>query len=75
MYEISVQGATRSVVNPIEIIRGDSTPPRKVLLAQDCNESPPLMRSSRKLSTGVIAGMVCACFAVMLAIISFVLWR
>ncbi|XP_033215225.1 tyrosine-protein phosphatase 99A isoform X3 [Belonocnema kinseyi] len=76
MYEVTVQGATRSVMNPLEIIRGNSTLPRKVLLARDCDKSPPLMRRGNKeLSAGVIAGMVCACFAVMLAITSFVLWR
>ncbi|XP_043479627.1 tyrosine-protein phosphatase 99A isoform X2 [Leptopilina heterotoma] len=76
IYEVTVQGATRSVINPSDIIRGESTLARKVLLARDCDKSPPLMRrSSKELSAGVIAGMVCACFAVMLAITSFILWR
>ncbi|XP_048512163.1 tyrosine-protein phosphatase 99A-like isoform X2 [Athalia rosae] len=76
MYEIMVRGATRSVIDRNVIIQGENTPPRKVLVARNCDKIPPSMRrSSKEFSAGVIAGMVCACFAVMLAITSFLLWR
>ncbi|XP_023290155.1 tyrosine-protein phosphatase 99A [Orussus abietinus] len=76
MYEVMVRGATRSIIDRRLVIKGNNTEPRKILVAQDCDKTPPLMRRSTKdLSAGVIAGMVCACFAVMLAIASFVLWR
>lgn len=76
MYEIMVRGATRSIIDPSVIIQGENTPPRKVLVARNCDKIPPLRHSSSKeFSIGVIAGIVCACFAVMLAITSFVLWR
>lgn len=76
VYEIMVRGATRSTIDSRLIIQGDSSMPTKVLVTRDCDKIPPLMRrSSKDLSAGVIAGMVCACFAVMLAITSFVLWK
>ncbi|XP_015601110.1 tyrosine-protein phosphatase 99A isoform X3 [Cephus cinctus] len=76
MYEITLQAATRSTIDSSLIIQGEPTVPRKVLVAPNCDKIPPLMRrSSKEFSAGVIAGMVCACFAVMLAIASFVLWR
>jgi hypothetical protein len=75
VYEIMVRGATRSTINS-HVILGDFSVPAKVLVTRDCDKIPPLMRrSSKELSAGVIAGMVCACFAVMLAITSFVLWK
>lgn len=76
MYEIMVRGATRSIIDHSKIIQGEDTPSRRVLVARNCDKVPPSMRrSSKEFSAGVIAGMVCACFAVMLAITSFVLWR
>jgi len=75
VYEIMVRGATKSTINS-HVILGDFSVPAKVLVTRDCDKIPPLMRrSSKELSAGVIAGMVCACFAVMLAITSFVLWK
>lgn len=75
VYEIVIRGATRSTINN-RVIQGESSTPAKVLVTRDCDKIPPLMRrSSKDLSPGVIAGMVCACFAVMLAITSFVLWK
>lgn len=76
MYEIMVRGATRSIIDHTKIIQGADTPSRRVMVARNCDKVPPSMRrSSKEFSAGVIAGMVCACFAVMLAITSFVLWR
>jgi len=75
VYEIMVRGATKSTINS-HVILGEFSIPAKVLVTRDCDKIPPLMRrSSKELSAGVIAGMVCACFAVMLAITSFVLWK
>lgn len=76
VYEIMVRGATKSTINSQLIVKGEFSAPTKVLVTRDCDKIPPLMRrSSKELSAGVIAGMVCACFAVMLAITSFVLWK
>ncbi|KAG7198497.1 hypothetical protein KM043_005870 [Ampulex compressa] len=76
VYEIMVRGATKSTIDGRLIIQGKNSEPRRVHVTRDCDKIPPLMRRSGKdLSAGVIAGMVCACFAVMLMITSFVLWK
>lgn len=75
IYEIVVRGATRSTINS-HLIQGESSTPAKVLVTRDCDKIPPLMhRSGKDLTPGVIAGMVCTCFIVMLAITAFVLWK
>lgn len=76
VYEVVIRGATKSTIDSQLVIQGESSIPAKVLVTRDCDKIPPLMhRSSKDLSAGVIAGMVCACCAVMLAITSFVLWK
>lgn len=76
VYEVTIRGATRSMIYRDLKIQGTSTDTKKVLVARDCDKIAPLMpRSSKEFSAGVIAGIVCACFAIMFAIISFVLWR
>ncbi|XP_050457004.1 tyrosine-protein phosphatase 99A isoform X3 [Cataglyphis hispanica] len=75
IYEIVVRGATRSTINS-HLIQGESSTPAKVLVTRDCDKIPPSMhRSGKDLTPGVIAGMVCTCFIVMLAITAFVLWK
>ena len=76
VYEVKVAGATKSIIKRHEVVRGNTSLPGTQLVAKNCDKTPPLMRrSSEELSAGVIAGMVCACFAVMLAIAALVLWR
>ncbi|XP_043278887.1 tyrosine-protein phosphatase 99A isoform X3 [Venturia canescens] len=76
VYEVMVAGATRSHIKRNLIIRGNYSMPGTQLVAPNCDKTPPLMRRSNdELSAGVIAGMICACFAVMLAVTALVLWR
>lgn len=76
VYEVMVRGATRSRIDSHLIIQGENSVPATVLVTRDCDKIPPLMRRSNKdLSPAVIAGVVCACFAVMLTITTFVLWK
>lgn len=76
VYEVMVAGATKSTVKRHLVIRGNYSLPGSQLVARNCDKTPPLMRrSNEELSAGVIAGMVCACFAVMLAVAALVLWR
>ncbi|XP_029054412.1 tyrosine-protein phosphatase 99A isoform X2 [Osmia bicornis bicornis] len=76
VYEIVVRGGTRSAIDNRLIIHGEGSIPRKVRVVQDCDRTPPLLpHSTRELSSGVIAGMICACVAVMLMITSFILWK
>ncbi|KAI4504305.1 hypothetical protein M0802_000776 [Mischocyttarus mexicanus] len=76
MYEFIVRGATKSTINDRLIVQGETSAPRNILVTHDCDKIPSLKRrGSKDLSAGVIAGMVCACFAIMLAITAFVLWK
>ncbi|KZC04425.1 Tyrosine-protein phosphatase 99A, partial [Dufourea novaeangliae] len=76
IYEIVVRGGTRSIIDNQVIIQGTDSDPRKIRATRDCDKIPPLLsHSTRKFSNGVIAGMICACLAVMLMITSFVLWK
>lgn len=76
MYEVMVCAGTNSSINPHLTIRGNCSTPRTQLVAKNCDKTPPLMRrTTDDLSAGVVAGMICACFAVMLAIAALVLWR
>lgn len=76
VYEIVVHGGTRSAIDNRLIIHGEGSIPRKVRVARDCDKIPPLLpHSTKEFSSGVIAGMICACLAVMLMITSFILWK
>lgn len=76
MYEVKVCAGTNSTINSHHVIRGNCSEPKTQHVARNCDKVPPLMRrSTDELSAGVIAGMICACFAVMLAIAALVLWR
>ena len=76
VYEIVVRGGTRSAIDNRLIIRGEGSAPQKVRGIRDCNRAPPLLpHSTIWFSSGVIAGVICACLAVMLMITSFVLWK
>lgn len=75
VYEIVVRGGTRSAIDDQLIIRGEASIPRTVRGIRNCDRVPPLLsHSSRGFSSGVVAGMICVCLAVMLMITSFVLW-
>ncbi|OAD61168.1 Tyrosine-protein phosphatase 99A, partial [Eufriesea mexicana] len=74
VYEIVVRGGTRSAIDKRLVIRGEGSAPQKVRGIRDCNRAPPLLPHST-ICSGVIAGVICACLAVMLMITSFVLWK
>lgn len=72
MYEIRIRGATRSIYDDRDI-PGRFSRSRKV----------PMMKCDVSLdghysigpSAGVMAGIICACFALLLGIIAFIIWR
>lgn len=76
MYEIKVRGAVHSELNRSEILQGDESLSRKILIQPNCDKLH-LFQSQKpsELSAGVIAGCACAAFAMLLAIIAFILWR
>ncbi|KAG0423774.1 hypothetical protein HPB47_000466 [Ixodes persulcatus] len=70
LYEVKVQGATRSIIDQTTVFKGQFSDSRKVLLQTfDGAYADP------SLSAAVVAGVVCVSFALLLAIISFVLWK
>ncbi|XP_076236366.1 putative receptor-type tyrosine-protein phosphatase mosPTP-1 isoform X2 [Calliopsis andreniformis] len=76
VYEICVLGGTWSTIDNRVIIHGNASVVKKVRVARDCDKIPPLLsHNTTEFSSGIIAGMVCACLAVMLMITSFILWK
>ncbi|XP_054161930.1 tyrosine-protein phosphatase 99A-like isoform X2 [Oppia nitens] len=71
LYEVKVQGATRSITEHTKLYRGEFSEPRKVILQSFV--SAPYVEPT--LPASMIAGVICASFALILAILSFVLWR
>ncbi|XP_023703350.2 tyrosine-protein phosphatase 99A isoform X4 [Cryptotermes secundus] len=75
VYEIKVRGVSHSTISR-EDVQGELSEPRKVQVQPNCDKIQNFRQSSkRELSAGMIAGVVCASFAVLLAAISFILWR
>ena len=76
MYEINVRGVSHSIFNPRKPAEGQISESRKVLVRPNCDKIQNFKQSSTKeLSAGMIAGVVCASFALLLAVIAFILWR
>ncbi|XP_013779211.1 tyrosine-protein phosphatase 99A-like [Limulus polyphemus] len=75
MYEVKVCGVTHSIMEHQKLYKGQFSESRKILLQSKCqsNFNSPLTESS--VNAGLIAGIVCASFAFLLAIIFFILWR
>ncbi|XP_076316629.1 putative receptor-type tyrosine-protein phosphatase mosPTP-1 isoform X2 [Tachypleus tridentatus] len=75
VYEIKVCGATRSIIEPNKLYKGHFSDSRKVLLLSKCQTftNSPFVQSN--VSAGLIAGVICASFAFLLAIVSITLWR
>jgi receptor-type tyrosine-protein phosphatase gamma len=75
VYEIKVLGVSHSTISR-EDVQGEMSEPRKVHVQPNCDKIQNFRQSSTKeFSAGMIAGVVCASFALLLATISFILWR
>lgn len=77
MYEVKVQGATKSLFERARVYKGLYSEPRKVQLSASCYVSAlaPATRVAENVSAGMIAGAVCASFALLLALLALILWR
>lgn len=78
MYEVKVQAGSVSLYHESNIYRGDISHPKKIFVRDNCEKevyNQPLSSPFTELSAGIIAGSVCATFALILAILAFVLWR
>jgi receptor-type tyrosine-protein phosphatase gamma len=75
VYEIKVHGVSHSIISS-EDVMGQMSEARKVHVQPNCDKIQNFKQSSTKeLSAGMIAGVVCASFALLLAVIAFILWR
>ncbi|KAF6216641.1 hypothetical protein GE061_000987 [Apolygus lucorum] len=76
MYEISLRGASQSVVNPNHFMQGVQSMPRKVFIKADCDSSyDNLEETDRILNVVFITGLVCASFALFFVICAITIWR
>ncbi|XP_046407157.1 tyrosine-protein phosphatase 99A [Ischnura elegans] len=76
MYEIKVRGASLSIFDPVKIVLGEESEAKKVFVTKDCDKIQYFpVRKNNELSAGMIAGVVCAAFALLLAVIAYILWR
>ncbi|XP_076362408.1 putative receptor-type tyrosine-protein phosphatase mosPTP-1 isoform X1 [Tachypleus tridentatus] len=75
MYEVKICGVTRSIIEQQKLYQGQFSESRKVLLQSNCQSSVSSLLTESSVNAGLIAGIVCASFAFILAIIFFILWR
>lgn len=73
MYEIKIRGATRSIYDEEKEVVGSASESRKVPMI-NCGAAAHYVMIGG-LSAGVVAGIVCVCFAFLLGIIAFIIWR
>ena len=79
MYEVKVRGGTYSKYFSDNNItyKGLFSEPRKILLFKECHKEPiyeprpPFM----EMSAGIVAGIICATFAIFLLVTAMILWR
>ncbi|XP_043193040.1 tyrosine-protein phosphatase 99A-like [Amphibalanus amphitrite] len=83
MFEVRVVGLARSRFDPNRVYVGEPSVPRQVLLQPDCERVQYLRRQQTQaapgagweLSTGMVAGVVCAVLALLLAVLALLVWR
>nr|XP_053639721.1 tyrosine-protein phosphatase 99A-like [Cherax quadricarinatus] len=79
MYEVKIRGGTYShfFSENNKTYKGAFSHPRKILLYPDCHKMPHPDASGPgfEMSAGIIAGIICATFAIFLLVIAMVIWR
>ena len=83
MHEVKVRGATRSIYDSNRVYKGDFSESQKLLLRLNCDQIQAftIVRSSATggmafdLSAGVIAGVACVAFSIVLALLALGMWR
>ncbi|XP_028968675.1 tyrosine-protein phosphatase 99A [Galendromus occidentalis] len=79
LYEVKVQGATRSVLYHSKLYKGEFSESRRVILSGTGGRCQSWLGGQYPYSGGVgaalIAGIVCLSFALLLALVSFFFWK
>jgi len=75
LYEVKVQGASRSIVESSRLVRGEFSPARKVVLQSKCESysASPLLEPT--ISASVVVGLLCFSLVIFFILASFMLWR
>ena len=86
MHEVKVRGATRSIYDSNKVYKGRFSESQKILLRLNCDQIQAftIVRGHEDggrgilaldLSAGMIAGVVCVTFSIVLALFALTLWR
>ncbi len=81
LHEVKVRGATRSIYDTTRVYKGQFSDAQKILLRLNCDQVQAftIVRSgsgmSLDLSAGMIAGVACVGFSLVLAVLALALWR
>ncbi|KAK9890036.1 hypothetical protein WA026_008843 [Henosepilachna vigintioctopunctata] len=75
LYKVQLQASTRSNRTG-RIIFGNASETKSIFMQVNCHQIEKYLRhTTHDLSTGVLAGVVCAAFAFLLAVSAFIMWR
>lgn len=76
MYEIRVRGESKSMFDSRRLMYGNYSEPMMIVMNSTCNNIIAIKNMNiAEMSTGVVWGIICAIFAIILAIIAFILWK
>ncbi|KAL1129503.1 hypothetical protein AAG570_012448 [Ranatra chinensis] len=76
LYEVTVRGASRSVLNSDQYKQGNASVPRTVFIKQGCDPNSDLIDASNRLLNVIfIIGLVCASFGLFFVICAVIVWR
>ena len=80
IYEVYVVGATKSRFNDSLLYWGEPSETRTVRLQHQCEKIQYMERLKKtrtgwSLSSGMVAGLACASFALLFAMMAFFVWR
>uniref|UniRef100_A0A182N755 Putative receptor-type tyrosine-protein phosphatase mosPTP-1 n=1 Tax=Anopheles dirus TaxID=7168 RepID=A0A182N755_9DIPT len=77
VYEVKVRAASKSVINPKQIILGTTSEPRKISLQPNCEKAP--LKSQRQAyddyNLAVLAGIVFSFSVLLLIVLALILWK
>ncbi|KAK7080649.1 hypothetical protein SK128_006212, partial [Halocaridina rubra] len=78
MYEVKVRGGTysRSYKDNNKTYKGPFSQPRKIPLFPDCHKVAlrDMSQQGLEMSAGIIAGIICATFAIFLLVVAMIIW-